>query len=940
MIKKLHLILFFLIGIISCSNYDEEFVRETPFLKVEKGAVNFEETAQTYKIAVQTNGKCEIQIDDDWCSAKQISGNLEVSVGDNPDKDVRRTKITLILRQYKAVIDVAQLGWGKALLIATNKAEVSASGGEVTAEITTNIPYKYSIDAEWVKEIPSTRNAAHPVVTSTHHFRISGNAGDQRFATITFTEDTETESSFEPVTLTIKQNGLDDYQPGNLDDIKNDIQVKVSGGNASSFQSGEGIENSFDGDRTTIYHSSWNNKSDNYFPITLEYYFDSSSVMDYFVYYPRATGGNGHFKDVDISVRTSATTRGTEEWQFVMNFDFKGNSSATRVDFPTPLIGVSAVRFTVKSGTGDGQGFAACSEMEFYKKNPENFDWSTLFTDPSCSELKPGVVESDIQECAYSLYRNIAFYLFHQRYPREFRIADFKAYPHPDAQAQSHLTNPYSLLDNPTGIAVEKGEELVVMADLQGQRVSIRVQNLDKPGGDGFGGDTYPLTTGANRLKMQNKGLVYVMYHTPDFRSLPPVKLHFVNGTVNGYYDSQNPHLAERAEELLGKATNKYFDVVGKWAHLTFPTNRFRNHTSDLRKLINLYDKLVYSEQELMGLVKYKKTFQNRMYFNVMYHSYMYATAYHTGYHDDTLAELCNDKTFTNNVWGPAHEVGHCNQTRPGLMWLGMTEVTNNIMSEYIQTTIFGMPSRVQVEDMGSAVASNRYAKAWNGILVDSLSHAAHNDVFCKLIPLWQLELYFGKVKGLTPLRQEDKGGFYPDVYEYIRTHESPNTAGEQQLEFVYIASLCARMNLLDFFEKWGFLKEVDIELDDYGKGRITVTKELAEQVRKRVEDLKLPKPDVPVEYISDNNYSYFKEAASITKGTAMRSGNILTMDNWKNVIAYEVRDGSAEGTLIQVSEGVKASSAQASFEVREGWKDNYKVYAVQYDNQRIEVRF
>lgn len=105
------------------------------------------------------------------------------------------------------------------------------------------------------------------------------------------------------------------------------------------------------------------------------------------------------------------------------------------------------------------------------------------------------------------------------------------------------------------------------------------------------------------------------------------------------------------------------------------------------------------------------------MYLHVMYTSYMYATSYHTAYNDGTLAELCNvDKLKTSACWGPAHEIGHCNQTRPGLKWLGTTEVTNNIMSEYIQTTIFGQPSRLQTEDMGDG-SRNRYSKAWTQII-------------------------------------------------------------------------------------------------------------------------------------------------------------------------------------------------------------------------------
>ena len=70
-------------------------------------------------------------------------------------------------------------------------------------------------------------------------------------------------------------------------------------------------------------------------------------------------------------------------------------------------------------------------------------------------------------------------------------------------------------------------------------------------------------------------------------------------------------------------------------------------------------------------------------------------------------------------------------------------------MSEYIQTTIFGQGSRIQTEDMGD-VYRNRYSKAWNGIIVAGSSHADFsnigddaNDVFCKLVPFWQLELYW-----------------------------------------------------------------------------------------------------------------------------------------------------------------------------------------------------
>ena len=513
----------------------------------------------------------------------------------------------------------------------------------------------------------------------------------------------------------------DNYESTGIEGIKEDIKVQVIRGEANKAQSiSEGIEKTFDGDMNTIYHSPYNdNKVTEESPAILTYYFDEGADMDYLVYYPRTDGGaNGRFKEVEIRVRSNANTYGTDEWTTVIKKNLGGSSSAARIDFPVAQIGVSAVQIVVNSGVGD---FASCAEMEFYKKNPDPFDYSVLFTDASCSELKPGVTEEDIQNCNYSFFKNIAYYMYRQKYPREFRIAEFKAYPHPDIQKAINKTSAYSLLDNPTGIYVAQGQELVVLvADAHNEDMGICIQNLDKPGGDGFGGDTYPLTTGVNKIKVKNKGLVYVIYHTTSLEELAgkqPVKIHFASGKVNGYFDS-NKHEASRWSELLNNTVCGYFDVLGTYAHLTFPVNRLRNSTGNRGKeLIDLYDEIVEKEQIFMGLKKYGGMFMNRMYLNVMYHNFMYASDYHTAYHDDTMDELCNpDRLKTTGCWGPAHEIGHCNQTRPGLKWHGLTEVTNNIMSQYIQTTVWGNTSRLQSEGW--------YTKAWDEIIAKRRAHA------------------------------------------------------------------------------------------------------------------------------------------------------------------------------------------------------------------------
>ena len=143
--------------------------------------------------------------------------------------------------------------------------------------------------------------------------------------------------------------------------------------------------------------------------------------------------------------------------------------------------------------------------------------------------------------------------------------------------------------------------------------------------------------------------------------------------------------------------------MLGKFAHLSFTTGDLRQYTPDITELIALYDDIVDLEQDFLGLYKYDRANKTRMYFRTNTHEdmYMYATSYRTEYNKGTMSALCNPNTLRSSPWGPAHEVGHVNQTRPGLRWLGMTEVSNNIYSLYVQTS-WGNDARIDEENVAS----------------------------------------------------------------------------------------------------------------------------------------------------------------------------------------------------------------------------------------------
>lgn len=959
---KKYILLFFLLSLLPCLSTacSDDDGSSTPNLTVGKETVDFNSESGSQNVAVTTNvDTWTVKSDKNWCHPSADGKALKISVDESDERYVRKATVTVIAADQTKTITVRQLGYEAAILVDQSSFEVGVIGGEIQFDVTTNVEVAITLP-EWITAKPASRAPA--TVTTPHTYMVKATGLDsQRHGNIEITEvlptiDPDTEQA-EPVSASVfvTQKGLNEFAEGNGEDVKGDIKIKIVSGTASSFQSGSNIEKSFDGDYSTLYHSSWSNGASNYFPITLTYNFETVTDVDYLIYHPRNNGNNGRFKETEIQYSADGHT-----FTKLIDKDFQGSATAGKVTFDQ-TIQAKSFRFIVKSGSGDGQGFASCAEMEFFAKNPVNFDYSTLFTDASCSELKTGITEDDIAQCEYPFFKNIAYYMIKGKYPAEFRISEFKAYPNPDIQSETHKTNPYSQLDNPTGISVKAGENLIVLVgDTHGYDIGLRVQNLDAPENDGFGGVTYLLNQGINKLTISEQGLVYVMYVTKtlDDPAAAPVKIHFASGKVNGYFDSQNPEHNGRWSELLNKATNRYFDVLGKYAHLTFETSDLRTYTgSKGDELIDLYDKIVYSEQQLLGLEKYDKMFRNRMYLNVMYKSYMYATAYHTAYNRTTMNEICSpEKLKTSACWGPAHEIGHCNQTRLGVMWIGMTEVTNNIMSEYIQTTIFGQGSRIQTEDMGD-VYRNRYSKAWNGIIVAGSSHADFsnigddaNDVFCKLVPFWQLELYFGKVLGRTPLQQSDKGGFYPDVYEYARNKDYTGmTDGDIQLDFVYNCCLSAKMNLLDFFEKWGFLTPINKKIEDYDTRTLTVTPDMVDALRHKVNGLGYSKPDVALEYISDNSFELYKSRASVvagshathtaksfTEGKTEAIGEAITIQGWKNVVAYEVKD--ADGKLIFVCSGETTPSSTHTFILPLSWKEGFKLYAVSATGDRTEV--
>lgn len=707
------------------------------------------------------------------------------------------------------------------------------------------------------------------------------------------------------------------YKAAVPDHIAKDRKLSVKDGSASSVQPGEGIAKSFDGNMSTLYHSQWDNGAEDYFPVTLEYRFGTSQPrLDYLVYYPRTDGWNGRFKEVQISYKTQESP----DYIPLGNYDFAGSALPTKIDFPGGVNHPAGVRFVVKSGTGDRQGFASCAEMEFYHRVETGTELGGIFTDETYSALKEEVTYEQIMAMDNEFLKNIARHLFVGTYPLADRVKEYEAYSDPDWIAGRYKINPYNRLDNATGIYVNAGDELLIFCkNPMNKKLGLAVMDWN----NGYSGTNYVLLDGTNQIKMSSPGLVYVLYYDQDPATAAPVKLHIATGQINGTFVLNRDTDAEWSS-LLNRSVAGYMDMQGEYTHMTMPVGSLRKIVSRPSGILQVYDHLVRLEYELMGLYKYKIPIKNRMFFHaVTGDAYMYATSYRTAYHVNTLPDILNtDKMRSGeHVWGPAHEVGHMNQTRPGLLWVGMTEVTNNIHSLNVQTT-FGATSRLIAENMGGGVT--RYEKAFTDMIGKQLPHNLEGDVFCKLVPFWQLQLYATRIAG--------KPDLYPDLHERVRNMTDPTDPdtknGICQLNFVVQCCDILNEDLTGFFEAWGFLREIDKTIDDYGKSRMWVTAAQVRETRGRI--ARYPRQVLGgLMYLNDNNVGMFKANKPVIKGQVSREGNKITLTGWENVVAYELWEGGHMTLVRQKSEFTAPAGTDWSKAV---------IKAVAADGSRVSV--
>ncbi len=651
-----------------------------------------------------------------------------------------------------------------------------------------------------------------------------------------------------------------------------DTKIKVVNATATSEEvSGKDADGnpltlpmSYDGNVKTYYNSKFGKVN---YPFTITYELDGVHTLNKIIYVPRTDAGNkwGSFDKftVEGSTKENPTT-------FITLGEYSRGDNVQEpleMSMSQPLKNAKYVRFTIHKAYQDR---ISCAEMEFYEASKNSFDITSIFKDPLCTCLKEGVTRKQIYQIPDSNLLQLGLALLDNTYDSSYRHAYFRPYQNPSIMARANKMSKYSMRDGVTGLYATAGKPLTVMVGslYKNAAISLLIQDLN----GGYNNyKVYALQEGYNKIIPSVGGLIYVLNYTEDtvplllktseskkLASQKTVEIHFPMASVNGYFDISKNSEADWPD-ILKKATYQDIDVLGEYSHLTWRVSDFRkNNTNIIRTLKNL-DDLVYKEEDWTGLVKYNKMFPNRMHICIDYkakspNSSDYRVVFNAS--DYYAQPFCDPDAFPSRCWGPAHEIGHSNQVRPGMKWAGMTEVTNNLMCLWEQEFL-GRPCKLLVDGAQDSY-KNYYERAINYIVLGKRAHCLPGESNIirelQLVPFWQLKLYLVDVLG--------KKDFYRDLYEHYRMtpdlDTSSKTQGILQLDFVRQVCDIAKMNLIEFFKAWGFLTPVNTTLNDYGSKKFVITQKDIDALELEIQSKKYPKAPSELWKITENNLADF----------------------------------------------------------------------------------
>jgi len=637
-----------------------------------------------------------------------------------------------------------------------------------------------------------------------------------------------------------------------------------------------GIENIVDGRRDSdadIFHTLWNGIPKQ--EIIIEADLDGKGKqLDKVVLSPRGTGINGIIKTAEVWVMKKGI------YQKIAYVEAEPSNSPVQVELDEPIKNPEKIKLVITDAFTDRRAgdlyMVSLGELECMMMpkgaitRARLLDEAQVFADLTGTALKPDIKRREISRLKIPAIRNLAMQLYKKKYNPGLRLASYEPYLNPEVLGEKmRIGDGFSKYEGITGVILEKGENIVFVGETNGAKIRLVVPEWTRkapegvkpesdPAGWGLKNESHVLHEGVNLIHLEKGGHAYIQYFTEsDPDNYEPVNVHFPTGKINGYFDLTRGDTNADFNALLENAVSPIMDLRGKYIQVAFPVDSLKRFTwSKGVELIQNFDTIVALQRHFIGWDKEGFFPKNRVLARINYHYYMFRDQDGVAYIDWAMRLVADPASIIKGdpCWGFSHELGHVLQMRPQLTWGGMTEVSNNILTLY-STTMLGNKSRISEE--------STYAKARETILDKGISYMdfpgiatssnqyggqGNTDVFQRLVPFWQLHLYFS---------EQGYPDFYPDLMIAMRK-QKPLGEGDRSknylnmLEFCRLACEVSQTDLTEFFDRWGFFYTGDIDVNDYGLYFYNVTREDVDAVKNAIAEMNLPKPKKDITLMED----------------------------------------------------------------------------------------
>ena len=610
-------------------------------------------------------------------------------------------------------------------------------------------------------------------------------------------------------------------------------------------------QHTIDRDESTLYHSAY---SPSAFTVTPEnpaeliYDFENVERIDYLEYVPRQDGGvNGLVTEAEIYVKTESDSdyRLHQQCHWSLDLDTK------RVDFKGGLLHPVSIKVRFLQGVNN---CASCAEMRFSAETGTNGEWSLkadteIFADELLTSLKPGKTQADIEKIQQPVIRKLAHELLQGTYTTDYRVATYDCYDSPQWLSRQWNTpnKYYDQFQGVTGIVMEPGKHMLTVSNLPDSmeaKLKVVAWYTGKTGRNFDGNQpdikTFNLHNGVNIIDYDSSwsGLAYIAYFSEGYASAnPPINVHFVGGTVNGYLTPDMTN--EQMHRMTAEAPSRFIDVVSRKVHAVWTSAGMHEFckaddgiSPGYRQYMNILDTLMTWEQRLVGFEKYKRIPRNRTLFYVNFtFGVLFQNQLGISTHVDNERLYLNCRSLlydeSETIWGMSHEWGHQHQLAPNFCWTSTQEVTNNLSAYYNLMHLGYRYEQLDLEKrQGLEKAVSHYFENETDDCIFE-SNYLYDRVFERLFPFLKLCNYF--------MNEGGQPDFLPDLYETLRhvevTPDSTNIV-PYVINFIRTASQLSGYNLLPYFERFGFLRVKSFDLVEYGKAHYNLTQKQLDALR------------------------------------------------------------------------------------------------------------